>query len=105
MSAFVEDFEIDGVVGASGEFSGLFANNCLKDCEIIVNQSYRARTFLKFVNEVYKRHKDDYGKKSPVDLRMKFVNHPKVGAMLVIEIGDKKYGLCPTTKDTFDAPV
>ena len=51
---------------------------------------------MKFINKVYKIHKNDYGKKSPVDMTMQFVQHPKLGAMFLVKIGDHTYGLCPT---------
>lgn len=99
MTAFAEDFQIDGITGASGEFSAIFLQNCIGAGDVVVDQSYRARQFLKFINEVYKRHKNDYGKKSSIDMQLQFVTHPKVGEIFVVKIGDKTYGLCPTTRD------
>jgi hypothetical protein len=99
MSAFAEDFKIDGICGASGEFSPLFLQNCIGDGDIAVNQTYKARQFLKFVNEVYKRHKNDYGKKSSIDMTMQFVTHPKVGPIFVVKVGEATYGLCPSRSD------
>jgi len=100
LNTFIEDFEIDGVTGASGEFNPLFLQNCIGDGDMIVNQTYKARQFLKFINGVYKRHKDDYGKRSSVDMKLEFVNHPKVGPIFVVKIGDKVYGLCPSQRDS-----
>ena len=96
MSAYSEDFNIDGVTGAAGELSNEFYEVLLLN-QSVVCQTYRARRFLKFVDEVCKRHKHDYGKKSRIDLVMRFVEYPGIGPIFVIEIGDKKYGLCPTT--------
>lgn len=96
MNCLNVDFKIDGIEKVSGEFSDEFITHLFDNNEVVVNQTYRARTFLKFLNEVYKRHKNDYGKKSEVDMTVKFVNHPKIGAMFLVKIGDYTYGLCPT---------
>ena len=96
MNCLNVDFKIDGIEKAAGEFSDEFVTHLFDNNEVVVNQTYRARTFLKFLNEVYKRHKNDYGKKSEVDMTVKFVNHPKIGAMFLVKIGDYTYGLCPT---------
>ena len=96
MNCLNVDFKIDGIEKAAGEFSDEFITHLFDNNEVVVNQTYRARMFLKFLNEVYKRHKNDYGKKSEVDMTVKFVNHPKIGAMFLVKIGDYTYGLCPT---------
>ena len=96
MNCLNVDFKIDGIEKAAGEFSDEFITHLFDNNEVVVNQTYRARMFLKFVNEVYKIHKNDYGKKSEVDMTVKFVNHPKIGVMFLVKIGDYTYGLCPT---------
>ena len=98
MNCLNVDFKIDGIEKAAGEFSDNLLEHLFEDPEnkILVDQTYRARTFLKFLNEVYKLHKNDYGKKSEVDMTVKFVNHPKIGVMFLVKIGDYTYGLCPT---------
>ena len=70
MNCLNVDFKIDGIEMAAGEFSDEFITHLFDNNEVVVNQTYRARMFLKFLNEVYKRHKNDYGKKSPVDMTM-----------------------------------
>jgi len=96
MNCLNVDFKIDGIEKAAGEFSDEFITYLFDNNEVVVDQTYRARTFLKFINEVYKIHKNDYGKKSPVDMRMQFVQHPELGAVFLVKIGDHTYGLCPT---------
>jgi len=96
MNCLNVDFKIDGIENASGEFSDEFITHLFDNNEVVVSQTYRARTFLKFLNEVYKRHKNDYGKKSEVDMTVKCVNRPKIGVMFLVKIGDYTYGLCPT---------
>lgn len=98
MNCLNVDFKIDGIEKVAGEFSDNLLEHLFEDPEnkILVHQTYRARTFLKFLNEVYKRHKNDYGKKSDVDMIVRFVNHPKIGAIFLVRIGNYTYGLCPT---------
>lgn len=96
MNCLNVDFKIDGIEKVSGEFSDEFITHLFDNNEVVVNQTYRARMFLKFINEVYKIHKNDYGKKSPVDMTMQFVQHPKLGAMFLVKVGGHTYGLCPT---------
>ena len=96
MNCLNVDFKIDGIEKVSGEFSDEFITHLFDNNEVVVSQTYRARIFLKFINKVYKIHKNDYGKKSPVDMTMQFVQHPKLCAMFLVKIGDHTYGLCPT---------
>lgn len=96
MNCLNVDFKIDGIEKASGEFSDEFITHLFDNNEVVASQTYRARMFLKFINAVYKIHKNDYGKKSPVDMTVQFVQHPKLGAIFLMKIGDYTYGVCPT---------
>lgn len=99
MNCLNVDFKIDGIEKAAGEYSDEFITHLFDNNEVVVNQTYRARMFLKFINEIYKIHKNDYGKKSLVDMTMQFVQHPKLGAMFLVKVGDHTYGLCPTQSE------
>ena len=99
LNVFDDDFEFDGISHVSGVFSEKFVGTCLSGCPVAVDQTYRARAFLKFANELYKRHKGDFKRGSHVDVRVQMVEHPRVGPILVVKIGELVYGLCPTREE------
>lgn len=96
MASFVDDFKIDGVTGVSGEFSDEFIKSVLPGAACEFEQTYRARNLLKFIGEVYKRHKNDYGKRSRLDCNVRVYYVDGVGPVFTIDSGGKVYGICPS---------
>ena len=54
MNCLNVDFKIDGIEKAAGEFSDEFITHLFDNNEVVVNQTYRARMFLKFIKTATK---------------------------------------------------